>query len=126
MKRSVIALVLMAAAVGACIMSIMVLTDIKNNFMEEFSLLEEIAESGDKEKAANESKRIAERWIEEHHVLCRIVRHTQLDQVTLAVARFEFLARYGETAELTAEINRCRILLEDIWDSELPLIRNIM
>lgn len=116
----------MAAVIAACIMSIATLTKIKNSFLEEFSSLEKIAESGDSEKTAEEAKRITGRWIEEHHTLCRIVRHTQLDQVTLSVARLEFLAKYGETGELTAEINRCRILLEDIWDSELPIIRNIM
>ena len=64
-------------------------------------------------------------WMDKHHTLCRIVRHAQLDQITLAVARFEPLALYGERGELAAEITRCKLLLEDIWDSELPTFTNI-
>jgi hypothetical protein len=98
-------------------------TDILLSEMEDLSVL---AEEGDNKKTAEAAAILIADWIKRHQTLCRIVRHTQLDQVTLAVARLEKLAEHGDIGELTAEIDRCRILLEDIYDSELPLPRNIV
>ncbi len=65
-------------------------------------------------------------WMDEHHVLSRIVKHDLLDQTTIAVSRFVPLAKFNETGELSSEINRCRILIEEIRDSEIPYLRNIL
>ena len=36
------------------------------------------------------------------------------------------LFEFGETGELASEISRCKILIEEIYDSERPLLRNIL
>ncbi len=126
MGRVALAAILLAVMVGMSGWGLHTLKtnkDILLSGMEELSVL---AEEGDDEKTAYAAAILAADWIERHHTLCRIVRHTQLDQVTLAVARLEKLALHGEIGELTAEIDRCRILLNDIYDSELPLLRNIV
>lgn len=125
MKRMWLAVGLIAAVVLISAGAFFLLTGIKNDFDSKFDSLYLLVESGDSAAAASAAKELTEYWMERHHTLCRIVRHGQLDQITLAVARFEPLAVYGERGELAAEITRCKLLLEDIWDSELPTLTNI-
>ncbi len=125
MKRLWISIALFAAVVATSCVCLFYLTNLKNDFSKDFDELYELNAAGDNEKTAAAAKELTEKWMDKLHVFCRIVRHTQLDHVTLAVAKFESLAKYGENGELAAEIDRCKILLEDIWDSELPLFRNI-
>lgn len=125
MKRMWLAVGLIAAVVLISAGALFSLTGIKNDFDSKFDSLYLLVESGDSAAAASAARELTEYWMERHHTLCRIVRHGQLDQITLAVARFEPLAVYGERGELAAEITRCKLLLEDIWDSELPTFTNI-
>ena len=125
MKRMWLAVGLIAAVIIISAGALALLTSIKNDFDAQFDSLYELVKSGDNAAAAAAASELTEYWMERHHTLCRIVRHGQLDQITLAVARFEPLALYGERGELAAEITRCKLLLEDIWDSELPTFTNI-
>lgn len=125
MKRMWLALGLIVAVIVVSSGALFLLTGIKNDFDARFDSLYRLVEENDSEAAAEAARQLTDYWMEKHHTLCRIVRHTQLDQITLAVARFEPLALYGERGELAAEITRCKLLLEDIWDSELPTFMNI-
>lgn len=125
MKRMWLALGLIVAVAAVSSGALFLLTGIKNDFDARFDNLYRLVEENDSEAAAEAARQLTDYWMEKHHMLCRIVRHTQLDQITLAVARFEPLALYGECGELAAEITRCKLLLEDIWDSELPTFTNI-
>lgn len=120
-----LALGLIVAVIVVSSGALFLLTGIKNDFDARFDSLYRLVEENDSEAAAEAARQLTDYWMERHHTLCRIVRHTQLDQITLAVARFEPLALYGERGELAAEITRCKLLLEDIWDSELPTFMNI-
>ncbi len=120
-----LALGLIVAVIVVSSGALFLLTGIKNDFDARFDSLYRLVEENDSEAAAEAARQLTDYWMEKHHTLCRIVRHTQLDQITLAVARFEPLALYGERGELAAEITRCKLLLEDIWDSELPTFMNI-
>ncbi len=125
MKRMWLALGLIVAVIAVSSGALFLLTGIKNDFDARFDSLYRLVEENDSEAAAEAARQLTDYWMEKHHTLCRIVRHTQLDQITLAVARFEPLALYGEYGELAAEITRCKLLLEDIRDSELPTFMNI-
>lgn len=123
MKRVVFAAVLMAAVIGLNIFCIHLVTDIKDEANEKLDFLYDSVENS--KETAGLCEDFTEYWIEKSHILCRIVRHDLIDQITIAVARFAPLAEYGEIGELSAEILRCKILLEEIWDSEMPFLRNI-
>lgn len=120
-----IALVLLTATVIISSSCLLILTNFKNEFDKEFDTLYEMTLNGDTENTAEYSKYVTEKWLDKHLSICQIVRHTQMDQVTLAVSRLESLALYGENGELAAEIMRCKILLDEIWESEIPNFRNI-
>ncbi len=125
MKRVVFASVLMLILLAFNVFCLFTIGKIKTEATEKLDFLYEVAASGNSGKIAEECEKFTGYWLSEHHVLCLIVRHDLLDQVTIAVSRFVPLAEYGETGELSAEILRSKILIEEIWDSERPLLRNI-
>ena len=120
-----LALGLITATVIISSFCLFTLTNFKNEFDKEFDTLYEMTINGNIENATEYSKYVTEKWLDKHHTICQIVRHTQMDQVTLAVSRLESLALYNESGELAAEIMRCKILLDEIWESELPTLKNI-
>lgn len=125
MKRVVFAVVVIAVLILFNLYCLGVVFEIKSEAVEKLDFLYNSLNESDTEKLVSVCENFTEYWITEHHTLCRIVRHDLLDQATIAVSRFVPLAKYDESGELGAEINRCRILLEEIWDSELPYFRNI-
>ncbi len=125
MKRVVLAVFLMAAVIAFNIFSLCYLTSVKNEITEKLDFLYETAAEGNHDKTAEECEKFTEYWLEKHHALCRLVRHDAIDQITLGVSRFAPLAQYDETGELSSEILRCKILTEQLWDSEMPFLRNI-
>lgn len=125
MKRMWIALFLIVVVLVTSTVCLFLLTKIQQEMDFQLAALYELSLVADVTETAKAAQELTSLWHQRLIVLCRIVRHTQLDQVTLAVARLEPLALYGEEGELAAEILRCRILLEEIRDAELPLLRNI-
>lgn len=124
MKRVIFAAVLLAAVIGFNCFCISAVSKIENEVSEKLDALYLSAEENP-EESSSLCEEFTGYWIEKSHILCRIVRHDLIDQVTIAVARFSPLAKYGETGELCAEILRCKILLEEIRESEMPYFRNI-
>ena len=125
MKRVVFAAVLIVVLLSFNTFCLLTIEKIKNEATEKLDELYEHAYSGNVNEITAECEEFTEYWLSEHHTLCLIVRHDLLDQVTISVSRFVPLAKFGENGELSAEILRSRILIEEIWDSERPLFRNI-
>lgn len=125
MKRVVFAAVLIVVLLSFNTFCLFTIGKIKNEATGKLDELYEHAFSENSGKIAAECKEFTEYWLSEHHTLCLIVRHDLLDQVTISVSRFVPLAKFGENGELSAEILRSKILIEEIWDSERPLLRNI-
>ncbi len=125
MKRVFLAFFLMAAVIAFNIFSVFYITESKNEITEKLDFLYETAYLGDTKKSTEECEKFTEYWLEKHHDLSRIVRHDAIDQITIGVSRLIPLAQYGETGELASEILRCKILTEQLWDSEMPFLRNI-
>ncbi|MBR3609952.1 MAG: DUF4363 family protein [Oscillospiraceae bacterium] len=126
MKRVVFAGVLLVFLIGFNLFCLKTVTEIKEGVFERIDFLKYTIKTEDSEKIASECEKFTEYWLSRQHILCRIVRHELLDETAIAVSRFSSLAQYGEYGELSAEADRCRILMEEIWDSELPLLRNIL
>ncbi len=125
MKRVVFAAILLASLIWFNVFCLETIAEIKNEMTGRLDFLDYTVKNGSTEETASECEKLTEFWLGKHHVLCRIVRHELLDQTTMAVSRFSSLAEYEEFGELSAEISRCRLLIEEIWDSEVPLLRNI-
>ena len=126
MKRVIFAASLLLALICFnffCLFSVMKIEDKITGRLDKIhsSLME-----GDPAKTAEECENFTEFWLSEHHVLCLIVRHDLIDQITISVSSFVPLAKFENFGELASEIAECKILIEEIRDSEIPYIRNIL
>lgn len=88
-------------------------------------LSETLLEYGTDEKTVKKAAEFEKFWTDEHRLLCRLVRHELLDRITVSAAMLPSLAFSGESGALLAEISSCKVLMEEIYDSERPLFRNI-
>ncbi len=125
MKRVILAAGLMVFVIGFNTFALCYITDAKNEITEKLDELYATAAEGNSEITAKKAEEFTEYWLHKHHSLCRIIRHDAIDQITIGVSRFAPLAEYGDIGELSSEILRCKILTEQIWDSEMPFLRNI-
>lgn len=125
MKRVVFAAALLVLLISFNFFCLFSVEKIKNETTEKLGELYLCVKGENPLKTASECEKFTEYWLSRHHILCLIVRHDLLDQITISVSRLVPLSEFGETGELASEINRCRFLIEEIWDSERPLFRNI-
>ena len=65
-------------------------------------------------------------WEENEHSILAFVRHGDLDQVTLSIAKLPGYLRYGEIPSFAAEANTVRRMLIHIWESEQFVLSNIV
>lgn len=125
MKRFIFAVILLIFVIVFNCTCLETIRKTKESLITELDSIYLSAAEGNNEKTALECEEFAKRWLSEHHILCRIVRHEPLEQITSVAVGLAPLARFGETGELYSEILRCRVLIGEIWDSERPLFRNI-
>ena len=125
MKRVIFAGILMIILVGFNIFCLFEIRKAKDDISGRLDFIEYTLASGNSEETALECEKFTEYWIEKQHLLSRIVRHELLEQTTNSVAQLAPFAEYEEYGDLSAQISICRILIEEIYDSELPLFRNI-
>ncbi len=125
MKRIIFAFALMFFLIGFNLFCFYTVLKISAEATEKLDRIYEILESENAFKTAEECEKFTDYWLSKQHILSLIVRHNLLEQTTSSVACFVPLAKFGETGKLASEINRCRVLIEEILDSERPLLRNI-
>ena len=125
MKRVIFAFALLFTVVVFNLFCVKIIRDIKTEFGEKLDRIEACVIEETSEKTAQECQNFTEFWLEKEEVLCRIVRHEPLEEITVAAARLCPLAEFEEYGELSAEILRCRILMDEIYEAERPLFRNI-
>lgn len=118
---------LMAAIIAFNSVCFGMVTNIKNSVTMRLDELYSASFNGgfNSKSAAEKSADFSAYWEAEHHVLERIVRHELLEQITISVSRLYPLALHGESGEFASEISACRILIEEIWESERPTLKNI-
>ena len=125
MKRLILAAALMFLLIGFNFFCLNLLHETKDDISKRLDFIEYSIKSDNFEETASECEKFEEYWLIKQHLLSRIVRRELLEQMACSVAKFAPLAEFEEYGELCSEINLCRIVIEEIYDSELPLFRNI-
>ena len=125
MKRLILAAALMLLLIGFNFFCLNLLHETKDDISKRLDFIEYTIKLSDFEETASECEKFEEYWLTKQHLLSRIVRRELLEQMACSVAKFAPLAKFKEYGELCSEINLCRIIIAEIYDSELPLFRNI-
>ncbi len=126
MKRIIFAVVLLVFLIIFNTTCFFTISSIKTESIEKLDSIYENIANGNYEKTAYECRSFNEYWLSGHHVLNLIVRHDLLDQTSASVAKLVPLSEFGEWGILASEVLRCKVTIEEIWDSERPLLRNIL
>ena len=125
LKRVILASSMLLGVVIFNLFCVNIIINIKTEFGEKLDLIEASVTEENSQKTAQECEKFTQFWLEKEEVLCRIVRYEPLEEITVAAARLIPLAEFEEYGELSAEILRCRILMDEIYESERPSLRNI-
>lgn len=125
MKRIIFAAALLVLLIGFNVFCLVFLSETKEKAVEKLDFIYESIENRDYEITAYQCGYFTEYWLSSQHILSLMVRHDLLDQVSSSVAKFVPLSEFEEWGLLASETAKCRIFIEEIWDSERPLLRNI-
>ena len=83
------------------------------------------AESGRLTQAAALAKQFNESWQTTKDSMVWYIRHEPLERITDIAARLEYLARYDDVAQLTAQTSQLLICVDELYDNELPSLKNL-
>lgn len=125
MKRVVISLAILVLMTAVCVTGLLYLRGVKDELLIVLEQIRTTAEGGDHDRAADLIAEFGQLWRRRESVLIRYIRHHQIDEITITVARLEPLLRNGDIAEFLAELTKTVRLVEQIWASEIPNMTNI-
>lgn len=83
------------------------------------------AESGRLTQAAASARQFNESWQKTKDSMVWYIRHEPLERITDIAARLEYLARYDDIAQLTAQTSELLICVDELFDNELPSLKNL-
>lgn len=110
-------------------LSVFTLFQCKRYCSETVSLVSKVieeAENGRLEQAAVLAEQLNESWSKTKNSMVWYIRHEPLERVSDIASRLEFLARYGDLPQLIAQANQLRTCVDELFDNELPLLRNLV
>lgn len=125
MKRLYICIALFAAMLLGGAVSMKSLTDAQQRIDAQLQEVIFSAEQGNLDAAYRRSVELQGIWSECEHHLMLMVRHNDLDNMTMLVNHLPNLARYESTAQLLSYAEVAQKLILHIWDSERFILRNI-
>ncbi|MDD3192408.1 MAG: DUF4363 family protein [Oscillospiraceae bacterium] len=125
MKRVALCAAILLVIILLCTASLATISYYQHHFIQSAHSLEQAVYQCSFEELSTRAASVCRDWLEAEHVLIRFIRHTQIDEVTNAMTRLEMLAKYGDLSEFSAELGRIEALLQHIYESEIPYLRNI-
>ena len=69
---------------------------------------------------------LTELWEDREHAMMAFIRHGELDEVTLSLAKLPAYLRHEDLAAFSAEADTVRRILWHIWESERFSLVNIL
>ena len=99
---------------------------ITQEMQNKLTATEQIALSGKSDKAKESAEEMQRFWEEEEKRLMLYIRHNDIDLVAKNLSELTQLIQFGDTAEFCAKLNETQVLVKHIWESDLPLPKNIL
>ena len=125
MKRLIISLVMVALIIAFSISNTVTLYNVRGELNEHLNNMAQKLEGGEAQDVVEDTQQFQQLWLDREEKLVRFIRHTDLEQITWDCARLPYLAKYGDMAELTAEINRIQLQINHLWETQVPRSRTV-
>ena len=126
MKRVLLAISLIALILAGSIYGLILLKGYAVEITQEIDSILQAVQAGDRDTYVAKSILLNHHWHEIEGTLVRFIRHTQIDDITGVMARIVYLAQYDDLSELTAELHRAKVMMQEVWYSEIPSFKNII
>ncbi|WP_312640624.1 DUF4363 family protein [Hydrogenoanaerobacterium sp.] len=125
MKRLIISLLMVALIITFSIINSITLYKIRIELSDYLEGMSQKLESGSMQEVMEDAQKFKELWHDREEKLVRFIRHSDLEQITWDSARLPELAKYGDIAELAAEIKRIQLQVDHLWETQIPRFRTV-
>ena len=126
MKRVVAAIVIMAIMLGSGTGILLWLHHGIYDLLDDIALAEQQVLEGDYETAFTTLDQAREDWREDEIYFSRLLRHRELDTVTVSLEALPSYLQYRDYASFFASTSQAKRMILHIWDSELPSWNNLL
>ena len=93
---------------------------------EQVSQIIQYAENGRLDQAAILAEQLSESWSKTKNSMVWYIRYEPLERISDITSHLEFLARYNDLPQLMAQANQLLTCVHELYDNELPLLRNLV
>ena len=126
MRRLIISLVMLAGILFLSAFNLYTLYQIRGELVGDLdAMMQKLEQGQDPTAVTMDALEFEELWLDREEKLVKFIRHADLEQITWDSARLPYLARYGDLSELAAEINRIRLQVNHLWESQFPRWRTV-
>lgn len=126
MKRVVAAIVIMAIMLGSGTGILLWLHHGIYDLLDDIALAEQQVREGDYETAFTTLEQAQENWREDEIYFSRLLRHRELDTVTVSLEALPSYLQYRDYASFFASTSQAKRMILHIWESELPSWNNLL
>ena len=121
MRRVVVALVITAVMLGCGSGILFWLNHGVNDLLDDISTAEQ-----EVEQALSTLKLAQEDWREDEIYFSRLLRHRELDSITVSLDSLPAYLEYGDLASFFAMTSQAKSMIYHIWEAELPVWNNLL
>lgn len=125
MKRLVVSIVMLVLILLLSVMNTFTLYNIRVELTQVLQNISDKLEAEGPHAVVKDAEEFEKLWLEREEKLLRFIRHSDLEQITWDSARLPYLAKYGDTAELAAELNRIHLQVNHLWETQVPRFQTV-
>ena len=126
MKRLIIAYSLMCLIIAAITFSLIYNYQTKKQMTALLDSVYQSAEKGDIPAATQGVKQFLNTWNKKEKILILVLHHNKTDEINLIASEFEAYISLGEIPEFCASVKKVISLLDHMWETEQPSLKNIL
>ena len=126
MKRVIAAVVVLVLVIVGCIASLYISGREFSHLISLAQTAERCYQGGDMEGALQAAEQLAKEYPKCTKRFALFLPHQALTDLEKSTTSLPVILRYGDPRDFPAEARRCRLMLERLWDQELPTLENII
>ena len=97
-----------------------------NDLLSDISSAEQLVRDGEIQQAVAALDDAKADWREDEVHFSRLLRHKELDSITVSLDSLPAYLEYGDLASFFAMTNQARSMINHIWQAELPVWNNLL
>ena len=126
MKRIWIAITALVIIVGLCIGEIIWISNVTDNIKTQMDSVNELVSDGNIEEAKSLSEEILDEWDNIHNKLAVFIDHNSLEGIDQSMDVIDTCLVTNNIPQFYIEVAKIDALLEDLTDTEMPSLYNIL